>query len=298
MTDAYAVHGDLPQLDRPVLVTAFEGWIDASGAAAAAMRALIAALDVRTIATFDGDSFIDFRARRPVMELREGVNTRLAWTDIEVGVGRTAGGIDVVTLTGPEPDMRWHAFARSVTALATQLGVHQMVALGAYPFATPHTRPPRISVTSPSREVVDGLPYLRSSLDAPAGMTAALEHSFTGAGVTALGLWVQVPHYVSAMPFPRSSMVLLDALAAVTGVAVDTDRLAGEADDHERRIDRLVAANDDHVAMLRQLEQAYDALTDLTGGGSTGRELPAGPLPSGDDLAAEIERFLREQGGS
>jgi hypothetical protein len=298
VTDAYVVHGELPQLDRPVLVTAFEGWIDASGAAAAAMRALIAALDVRTIATFDGDSFIDFRARRPVMELRDGVNTRLAWTDIEVGVGRTVDGIDVVTLTGPEPDMRWHAFARSVTALATRLGVQQMVALGAYPFATPHTRPPRVSVTSPSREVVDRLPYLRSSLDAPAGMTAALEHSLTGAGITALGLWVQVPHYVSAMPFPRSSMVLLDALRAVTGIAVATVGLAGEADDHERRIDRLVAANDDHVAMLRQLEQAYDALTDLTGGGTSARELPSGPLPTGDDLAAEIEHFLREQGGS
>lgn len=298
MSDAYVVHGELPTLDRPVLVTAFEGWIDASGAAAAAMRSLIAALDVRTVATFDADSFIDFRARRPVMELRDGVNTRLAWTDIELGVGRSPDGVDVITLTGPEPNMRWHAFAREVAALALQMGAYQMVALGAYPFATPHTRPPRISATSPSRDVIAQLPYLRSSLDAPAGMTAVLEHALTEAGIASLGLWVQVPHYVSAMPFPRSSAVLLDALRAVTGITVDTEALLRDAEEHERRIERLVAANDEHVAMLRQLEQAYDALSDITATGPGPRALPSGPLPTGDDLAAEFERFLREQGES
>lgn len=297
MSDAYVVHGELPRLERPVLVTAFEGWIDASGAAAAAMRTLITALDVRTVATFDADSFIDFRARRPLMELRDGVNTRLAWTEIELGVGRTSDGIDVVTLTGPEPDMRWHAFAREIAALALRLGVYQMVGLGAYPFATPHTRPPRISATSPSRDVIAQLPYLRSSLDAPAGMAAVLEHALTEAGVASLGLWVQVPHYVSAMPFPRSSAVLLDSLRAVTGIVVATDGLLADADDHERRIERLVGANDEHVAMLRQLEQAYDSLSDLAASGPATGELPSGPLPSGDDLATEIERFLREQGG-
>lgn len=298
MSDAYTLHGELPRLDRPVLVVAFEGWIDASGAAAAAMRSLISSIDVRTVATFDGDSFIDYRARRPVMQLRDGVNTRLAWTDIELGIGRTAAGIDVVTLTGPEPDMRWRAFAREVAALALRLDVYQMVALGAYPFATPHTRPPRVSATSPSADVIARLPYLRSTLDAPAGMSAALEHALTEAGIASLGLWVQVPHYLSGMAFPRSSVVLLDALRSVTGVDVPTDALATEADEHERRIERLVAANDEHVAMLRQLEQAYDTLVDLTAPASTQRELPSGPLPTGDDLAAEFERFLREQGGS
>lgn len=294
MSETYTLHGELPVFDRPVLVVHFDGWIDASGAAGGAMSAITSSMELTTLATFDGDTYIDYRARRPTMELREGVNTRVVWPTIELRHGRTEGGIDLLTLTGPEPDMRWHAFAAEVAGLALRLGTFQMIALGAYPFAAPHTRPPRLSATSPSRDLVAALPYVRTSLDAPAGMSAVLEHALTEAGIASIGLWVQVPHYVAAMPYPRSTLALLGALHDATGISIDTAALAAEADEHALRIDRLVAANDDHMAMVRQLEAAYDALVDLTGNGP--RALPSGPLPTGDDLAAEFERFLREQG--
>lgn len=130
MNSRYELHGELPSLDRPVLVVHLHGWIDASGAAAAAMAALDSACNTTTLATFDGDTFIDYRARRPTMELREGVNTRLVWNDIELKVGADSRGHPVLTLTGPEPDSQWRAFAGAVTQLALQLGVYQMVALG------------------------------------------------------------------------------------------------------------------------------------------------------------------------
>ncbi|MEY4173595.1 MAG: hypothetical protein RI900_760, partial [Actinomycetota bacterium] len=132
---AYRLHGDLPSLDRPVLVVHLGGWIDASGAAAAATSLLDSQSSATTIATFDGDRFVDYRARRPVMELRDGVNARLRWSDIELRLGLDNRGTPLLLLTGPEPDSQWRAFAAAVTELATRLGVYQMVALGAYPFA-------------------------------------------------------------------------------------------------------------------------------------------------------------------
>jgi hypothetical protein len=289
MTRPYEVHGDLPILDRPVLVVMLTGWIDASGAAAAAMATVEAGCDMKPVATFDSDVFIDYRARRPIMELRDGVNTRLLWSDIVVRHGVDPNGIPVVTLSGPEPDSQWKRFAAAVAELATALDVYQMVALGAYPFATPHTRESRISITSPSADVVAGLPFIKSSLDVPAGMSAALEHALTEAGIASLGLWVQVPHYVSAMSYPAASMNLLDALRSVTGLAVPAEELATEGHAQRARIDQLVAGNDDHGTMVRQLETAYDLAAEHE------QALNSPDLPSGDELAAEFERFLRDQ---
>jgi hypothetical protein len=150
MNTTYELHRDLPKLDRPVLVVSLNGWIDASGAAAAAAMAVESACTTELLATFDGDTFIDYRARRPTMELRDGVNSRLDWGDIQMKLGADHKGTPVLTLTGPEPDSQWRRFAAGVTELAMQLDVYQMIAFGAYPFATPHSRASRISITSPS----------------------------------------------------------------------------------------------------------------------------------------------------
>ena len=289
MTDLYVLHGELPKLDGPVLVIAMQGWIDASSAAAAALGTIEQQCDVAAVVTFDSDQLIDYRARRPVMELRDGVNTRLVWQDIELKVGTDPAGHPVLTLTGPEPDSQWRGFAASVAALAQRLGVSHAVALGAYPFACPHTRPSRLSSSSPSADVVAGLPFLKNSVDVPAGMSAVLEHALTEAGIPSLGLWVQVPHYVSAMAYPAASAALLDGLREVTGIAVPHDDLDTAAGMMRERIDQLVAANDDHRTMVEQLEVAYDALTDES------MSLGTTDLPTGDDLAAEFERFLRDQ---
>jgi hypothetical protein len=292
MSTLYDIHGELPKLDRPVLVVTLTGWIDASGAAAAAMAAVEEECNSVPLATFDSDVFIDYRARRPVMELRDGVNTRLVWSDIELKLGEDLAGHSVLTLTGPEPDSQWKSFARAVTELALRLDVYQMVALGAYPFATPHTRASRLSSSSPSAEVIASVPYLKNSVDVPAGMSALLEHSLTEAGIASLGIWVQVPHYVSAMSYPGASVQLLDGLREVTGVSVAGLGLTREAEVQRARIDQLVSGNDEHTEMVRQLEHAYDTLAQQA---DEAPPLQASDIPTVDELAAEFERFLRDQ---
>ena len=289
MTDPYTLHEPLPTLDAPVMVVMLSGWIDASGAAAAAMATVQQEWSVRPLATFDGDSFIDYRARRPTMELREGVNVRLVWADIELHVGADAQGRDVLTLSGPEPDSQWRRFADVVSSLAVDMGVRQMIALGAYPFATPHTRDPRLSSSSPSADVVASVAYLKNSVDVPAGMGAVLEHAFTDKGVPSLGIWAQVPHYVSAMSYPAATLALLSGLHEVAGLVVDAAAVRQETIIQRQRLDQLVAGNDEHRAMVGQLEELYDQAqqqTDLLG---------TGLIPTGEELAAEFEQFLRDQ---
>ena len=294
-SDAYRLHEPLRPLDRPVLVAMLTGWIDASGAAAAALATVEQACNARPLATFNGDMFIDYRARRPTMELREGVNERLVWPEIELKVGRTAAGDDLLVLSGPEPDSAWRGFAAVVTELAIELGVRLAVVLGAYPFATPHTRPSRLSSSSPSADLIASVPFLKNSVDVPAGMGAVLEHAFVAKGVPALGIWAQVPHYLGTMSHPAASAALVDGVRQVAGVTIEHSSLVGEAEIQRLRIDQLVDGNAEHRAMVEQLEQIYDAAgSDATS--AAGFQMPAASdLPTGDELAAEVERYLRDQ---
>ena len=308
MTDPVVELIEQPELRDPVLVVMLQGWIDASGAALAAMTALESETTARTIARFDRDTFIDYRARRPIMELREGVNSRLVWPEIELKAGLDGGGNDVLLLTGHEPDAAWTRFAEAVSALAGDLGVRMMVGLGAYPYAAPHTRPARLSCSAPDEQILESLEFLKSSVDVPAGMEAVLEHAFHGRSIPALGIWAQVPHYVSGMSYPAASAALLEGLHDASGVIIDVSSLRSEALLQRSRLDELVAGNDEHRSMVRQLEQIYDAqeTSDTTAPTSTtmhpsshvpGPPIEAGELPSVDELAAEVERYLRDQDG-
>jgi proteasome assembly chaperone (PAC2) family protein len=288
-----------PALDDPVLVVMMTGWIDASGAAAAAMSTLDKETAARPLVTFDDDTYIDYRARRPMLELRDGVSTRLVWSAPELKVGHDANGRDVLLLSGPEPDMAWHRFATTVADLAQQFAVAKMAALGAYPFAAPHTRPPLLSATSPSAEVIAELPFRTSSVDVPAGMAAALEHALAGRGIPALGIWSQVPHYVATMSYPAASVALLEGLTLAAGITVDGTELRREAVLQRERLDQLVEGNDEHRAMVAQFERMYDA-AEQEADRAAGADQSSGGLElrSGDELAAEVERFLRDQGKS
>jgi PAC2 family len=292
VTDAYELHDQDLSLDEPVLVTMLLGWIDAGGAAASAMSVLENELAARPVATFDADTFIDYRARRPTLLLREGVNTEMVWPETRLLAGRDTAGHDVLLLSGHEPDSNWRRFTDAASQLAVGLGARMMVGLGAYPYATPHSRPSRLSMTAGSAEVANSLPYLRNSVDVPAGIEAALERRFTEVGVPAVGLWAQVPHYVSNVPYPAASVALLDGLKDVAGIQTEAVAVRNDAVAHRARLDELVAASNDHMTMVRQLEAAYDA--EAAERPTTGETL--GPLPSGDELAAELERFLRDQG--
>ena len=198
-------------------------------------------------------------------------------------------------------------FADAVGALAADLGVRMMVGLGAYPFAAPHTRQRGCRAVHPtSRSSVAR--FLKSSVDVPAGMEAVLEHGFHGRGIPALGIWAQVPHYVSGMSYPAASAALIEGLHDASGVSIDVSALRSEALLQRTRLDELVAGNDEHRSMVRQLEQIYDAqqTSDTTGPTTStmhpssqapGPPIDAGELPSVDELAAEVERYLRDQDG-
>lgn len=277
----------MPELSSPLLVVMLQGWIDASSAAHSAMTRLVTETGATTLVTFDADEFLDFRARRPTMELREGINTRLDWPSTEIMLGRDINDKDVLLLTGHEPDTKWNHFTAVVGELASQLGVRKMIGLGAYPFATPHTRAVNISCTSPSSDTIATLPYVRSSVDVPAGIEAVLEHVLTGRGIASLGIWAQVPHYATTMSYPAATVALLSAVCDTGGISLDISEARGEAAAQRERLDGLVAANLEHAQLLGQLEAAYDAAHLL--------DENSADIPSGDELAEQFEKYLREQ---
>lgn len=285
----FSVDGSLPQLSDPLLIVQFTGWIDASGAAASAMELISTESSSTRFLSFDADTFIDYRARRPTMELRNGVNTNIEWSLPEMRVGKDVNGRDVVLLTGPEPDTAWNFFADTVGELATEMGVTKAIGLGAYPFAAPHTRPVGITATSADPAVIDRLDLSRSTLDAPAGVQSVLEHVLHRRNIEALGLWAQVPHYVASMAYPLASAALVQAVCADTGLSFDSSRLRRESAVQRERLDQLVANNPEHATMLAQLESAYDELH----GPPIDDAEP--DIPTVDELAAEVEQFLRDQ---
>ena len=287
----FTVKGILPDLKDPILIVMLSGWIDASGAASSAMAHIINESAARSLIEFDADTFIDFRARRPFMELREGVNTRIAWNLPEMQVGTDNNERDVLLLTGPEPDIAWNAFAEAVAGLAKQLNVTKCIGLGAYPFGAPHTRSVGLTATSPDPSIIDRLTLSKNSLDAPAGVEAIIEHAMHRIGIPAFCLWAQIPHYVSSMAYPAASAALIEALCLETGLPHDTATLRQEASVQRERLDQLVSNNPDHAEMLSKLEAAYDALH----GVSSGEQDSPLDISNMEDLAAEVEQFLRDQ---
>lgn len=288
----YDLH-DQPSLDAPVLVMVLEGWIDAGFAASTAVKTLLDGIDTYPVATFDTDVLLDHRARRPVMHLADGVNTGLSWPGIELRAGSDSDGHDVMVLAGSEPDHAWHSFTEAVVELAQDFGARMVVGLGAYPATVPHTRPVTMSVTASSEELAAVSGLLRGSLEVPAGVQAAIEYRCGELDLPAVGLWAQVPHYVSGepTPYPAASLALLDQLERSTGLRVPRGNLADEAERTRNRIDTAMAANTEHMGMLHALEARHDEL--MADNANTAAE-PM--IPSADELGEEVERFLRDQG--
>jgi hypothetical protein len=274
-------------LHDPVLVLGMEGWIDAGGAAAAALAHVLDQVETEVMARWDGDQFVDQRARRPVVRIVDGLNAGLTWPDIELQVGVDSGDRSVLFLTGPEPDVQWRLFVRSVVGVAADLGVALVCGLGAFPAPVPHTRPVRLAATATTRELADDVGFVSGTIDVPAGIHAALEEGFAAAGTPAVGLWARVPHYASAMPYPAAAAALVDGLARVAEMKLDATELHAAAAVAGGRIDELISASEEHTRMVRQLETAVDEAEPAP--------FEGGPLPSGDEIAAELERFLRGQ---
>ena len=279
------------RLSRPVLVVALEGWVDAGMGASAAIAELLTAAPGAVVATFDTELLIDQRARRPIARLEDGVTTELTWPAIRVVAGKDRVGADLLYLSGPEPDFRWPTFIEAVVGLVRDLGVRTVVGFGAFPAPTPHTRPVRLASTVPpqSVELAGRVGTVHGTLEVPAGLQAPLEVSLGNAGIPVIGLWARVPHYVSAMPYPEASAALIEGLCAVTGTVLDSSPLRAAGEVTRQQVDDLIGANDDHLEMVHRLEAALDS-----------EELePMGldaDVPTGDEIAAELEKFLRGEG--
>ena len=278
-------------LEEPVLVVALEGWVDAGLGADGAISALLSAGPTELLATFDGESLIDQRARRPVVHIARGINEGLTWPVIQMRLGQDLAGADVCFLVGPEPDFRWPTFVTSVVGLCRDLRIRMVVGLGAFPAPAPHTRPVRLAATAPpsSADLVAQVGIVQAEIDVPSGVWGALELALGEADIAAVGLWARVPHYVSGMAFPSASAALLDGLSAVAGLSVDAMALHAAADASLRQVDELIAKSSEHTAMVRQLEHSVDT--------AEGNPLDVGQLPTGDELAAELERYLRDERG-
>ncbi len=295
MSELVEVH-DHPELSAPVLVVALEGWIDAGGAAVGAGDTLRNTSDAQTVATFDADRIVDQRARRPVMHLVNGLITGLEWATTELSAGTDTEGNDLLILSGVEPDFEWAAFTRQTLELAEDFEAKLLVYLGAYPAPVPHTRPVNLAVTTSSTQLSEQLKgYVRGSLDVPAGIHTVLDVEANQIGLPAVGLWAQVPHYLAAMPYPAASLALLEGLHDLAGLSVDTGRLPSEARASRSRIDDLVNDNPDHQRMVAQLEEVVDSDPEITN--DITPQVEFGELPSGDELAAELQKFLRDRPG-
>ncbi|MDQ6616518.1 MAG: PAC2 family protein [Actinomycetota bacterium] len=279
------------QLRRPVLILCMEGWIDAGLGGAGALSTLLHGMTTEVFATFDSDALIDQRARRPVLNVVNGLNTSLRWPEITLRVG-DSGDRSAIILSGPEPDMRWKQFTREVVSVSSRLGIEIVIGLGAFPAPAPHTRPIRLVSTASTQELADLVGYLPASIEVPAGIHASLELAFAQAGLPAVGIWARVPHYAATMPYPTASEALLDKLSQLTGIEVDTSSLHAASVKTLADLNDLISSSHEHAAMVRQLEVQHDDESHTDSG------FDLTNLPSADELAAELERYLRgeEQG--
>ncbi len=286
LTEIMEIHGE-PELNRPVMVVALEGWVDAGLGATTAIAALLGQRSTAPLVTFSGDHFLDQRARRPIARIVDGVTTELTWPHTVVRHGQDSAGSDVLYLVGPEPDFHWRAFTDAVVGLSKSWRVRMVVGLGAFPAPAPHTRPVKLAATAPmaSAYLTERMGSVQGELEVPAGVMSALEISFADAGIPVVTLWARVPHYVAGMPFPEASLALVDGVAAVSGLAFDSTALRHAADSSRRQVDQLIAENVEHQTMVRKLEESIDS--------SEGNAMGVEGVPSGDEIAAELEKFLR-----
>lgn len=273
---------DPPAVRHALLIVALDGFVDAGSAASSASAFLRHRWQAEPIARFDGDALIDYRARRPTAVVDSGVVRRIDWPELELLVATLDDAPrDALLLLGPEPDMRWHAFAEEVAAVCVQLGVEQVVQLGAYPAATPHTRP--VAVSRARNRVAqllefDGVDV--SGYTGPINASTVLQAELARHDIPAVGLWAEVPHYIATNPHPPAALALAERIADALGVTIDTTELRAAATLHLEQVADAVAEHEDAMSMVTALEQMVDAGEDDE------------DLPTGDDLAAEIEHFL------
>jgi proteasome assembly chaperone (PAC2) family protein len=280
----YVRWDERPRLRRPVLIAAFEGWNDAAEAASTAARYLRDRWGARPFASIDPEEFYDFSSTRPEVKLAEGFTRKIIWPENQLSAAALPSEArDVVLLIGTEPQLRWRTFCAQIVAIASELQVEFAVTMGALLADVAHTRPVKVTGSAASPELVQRLGLQRSRYEGPTGIVGVLHDALSRARVPSASLWAAVPHYVGGTPSPKAALALVDRAARVVEVPVVTADLSQLAADYERQVSEVVEADEDVAAYVNRLEESEDT-----------ERLE---LTSGEELAAELQQFLRDQGG-
>src|SRR6266545_7727109 len=279
---------DPPALRSPALVCAFSGWNDAASAATAALEAVAAALESQVVARIDPEEFYDFQVNRPTIRLVEGQTREIDWpANTLLAVKVPTAERDLALLSGVEPNVRWRTFADSIVGAAERLGVEMVITVGALIADVAHTRPVPITGLASDPELVERLGLSRSSYEGPTGIVGVLHDACRRHGLVSASLWAAVPHYVAAVPNPKAALALLRRLEGLVGVAVEASGLEEESESYENQVSRAVAANPEIEELVQRLEAEQADRIDVED-----------DVPSGESLARDFERYLRQQGGS
>jgi predicted ATP-grasp superfamily ATP-dependent carboligase len=290
--DLYELTGDVPDLGRPVLVQALTGFVDAGNATYLARDHLRTVLDAQLIAAFDADQLVDYRSRRPPMIFMEDHWEQYDEPSLELHLLHDDAGTPFLLLAGPEPDLQWERFIAAVLSLVDRLAVRLTVGLNAIPMAVPHTRPVGITAHATRPELITGHePWLRR-VQVPGSAGSLLEYRLGQHGHDAMGFAVHVPHYLAQTAYPAAAQELLVSVSRATGLLLPTADLRTAAELVRADVDKQIAQNDEAGALVHGLEEQYDAF--IHGQRGTALLADAGPLPSADELGAELERFLAE----
>jgi predicted ATP-grasp superfamily ATP-dependent carboligase len=272
-----------PTLVRPVLIASFRGWNDGAQGATLAGGYLAKTWDAERFADIDPEGFFDFQATRPHVSLVDGFTRRIQWPETAFYHARMHGiEQDAVLLLGVEPNLRWRTFTRLITDLAKELGVELVVTLGSLLADVPHSRPAPVTGSASDPELVEKLGLQASRYEGPTGIVGVLHDACRRVGIPSVSLWAAVPHYVSLTPSPRAALALCERLGDLLGTEVDTTELSEAAEGYVEQVSEAVAADAETAAYVEELEQRADTID-------------PDELPSGDALAAELTRFLRER---
>ena len=273
-----------PELTRPVLIAAFRGWNDGAQAASLAAGYLAKTWQAQRFAEVDPEEFFDFQATRPHVSLEAGVTRKIDWPETAFYHARPEGlDRDVVLLLGIEPNLRWRTFTELLVGLVRELGVEMMITLGALLADVPHTRPSPVTGSASDPDLVRKLGLSESRYEGPTGIVGVLHDACRRAEIPSASLWVAVPHYVSLTPSPRAAVALCERLGSLIGLDIDVSELEEAARSYEEQVSEAVASDEETAAYVEELEQRADSLEESS------------ELPSGDALAAELTRFLRER---
>lgn len=271
-----------PKLDRPILAIALKGLFDVAGSATDAIRHIGREFDTTKVAEIDPETFFDFSQERPVVSLDETGVRSLTWPSNEAFAAPNSDGRDLLLLAGIEPHLRWRSFSEAVVELAREADAELVVTLGAMVGMAPHTRALGVVGSSTNAELARRMGLGRPSYEGPTGLVGALHDSLDKADLPVISLRVSVPHYVPSPPNPQATRSLLARFELVTGIKTNHATLDSAAADWRTRVDAAVANDSDMTQYVAELERQVDSSAD---------EL----LPSGDDLAAELQAFLRDQ---